>query len=172
MPFFLRKISIRRWDSLPWLPTGDLQADSLKDLKTENNCLSVWWVEDDLSNLDQVVAALAANCDDVANFDYSLFDQNLISVDNIEAKRIKGASLDENANSSWHRDLAEMSGFKLVRLAKSIFTGSTKKRILEKQVLKLIAKAVASGNIDKASLKEKVKEKVDRLRSNRGITQQ
>lgn len=95
MPLVLRKIRKSKWyktERVSWLEEGQLQADALADLKTTNNELSVWHIEDDKSNLEEVVAALAANCDDVSNLDYALFDQQLLSEIDIRIKATKGGS--------------------------------------------------------------------------------
>ena len=66
MPLFLRIIRKAKWyknEQVPWLPEGELQADTLTDLSTKSNELSVWHIEDDRSNLEQVVTALAAGRD-------------------------------------------------------------------------------------------------------------
>lgn len=63
MPLILRKIEKGRWNSdpqaVPWLPPGEVQAQALLDLAPKDNGLSVWLIEEDRSNLDRVVAALA-----------------------------------------------------------------------------------------------------------------
>ena len=64
MSFFLRKIRKAKWykdEKDTWLADGELQADSLVDLKTDDNALSVWYIEHDKSNLKRVIAALGAN---------------------------------------------------------------------------------------------------------------
>jgi hypothetical protein len=81
MPFFLRTIRKARWynvEGVSWLEKGDIQADPLADLNTKGNELSVWLVENDRSNLEQVVTALAATRTDISNLDYALLDVRLL----------------------------------------------------------------------------------------------
>lgn len=78
MPLILRMISKGKWlpePNLPWLKEDELQADVFHELKTGENTLSVWSIADDRSNLERVVAALAANRNRVSNFDYALISQ-------------------------------------------------------------------------------------------------
>ena len=87
MPFILRTIRKSKWykhERVPWLVEGELQADALGDLRTSDNELSVWLVEDDESNLEQVVTALAVTRQRISNVDYALFDLQFLSELNIK----------------------------------------------------------------------------------------
>ena len=82
MPFVLRKIRKSKWwkhPGVPWLAHSDLQADALGDLQTSSNQLSVYHIEDDKSNLEQIVTALAASRDTIANLDYALLDLQIVT---------------------------------------------------------------------------------------------
>jgi len=163
VPLFLRIIRKAKWyknEQVPWLPEGELQADTLTDLSTKSNELSVWHIEDDRSNLEQVVTALAAGRDNIASLDYALFDQQTLLAINIKIKETKGGSPDEKVNS-WHRDLVELSATKLMALAKVIQTEAVKGRILPKDIIRLIKQAIASGQIERAKLKPGIVAKID-----------
>ena len=43
-----------------WLPAGEFQGGSLVDLQTQDNCLSVYLINDD-AHIERVAVALAAN---------------------------------------------------------------------------------------------------------------
>jgi len=168
MPHILRKIRKARWYkynqlNFPWLLEEDIPADPLGDLATNNNTLSVWQINDDQSNLHQVVTALAANSDDIANLDYTIFDQQLLQEINITIKLTKGNSPDEMANLSWHHDLIELSARRLIDLAKAIWTHGEIKRIPEKEILNLIAQAVGSEQIQSIKLRPKIRMKIDKF---------
>ena len=167
MPFILRKIRKAKWyrsDAVPWLAEGDLQADSLADLATKGNSLSVYVVADGHSNLERIVAGLSANCDFVSNFDYALFRQETLDEINIEVKETSGETPDTSVNA-WHRDLIELSASKIVALANQISTKAERKRILSRRILELLAQAVTSGQIDRDKLKLKPEQaaRVDEL---------
>ena len=162
MPLLLRKIRKNRWyKDLAWLPGGNLQADSLVDLTTKDNKLSVWFIKDDMSNLERVIAALAANRDFIANFDYALFSEEILEKKDIKTEKSKGDSKDYEANDQWHRDLYELSATKLLDIAEHIFNEGTIKRIQEKQVEKHINEAVQTGKIKFETLEEEVKSKIN-----------
>lgn len=165
MPLLLRAIRKNRWytsdsGTVSWLLKGEIQADPLGDLATRDNTLSVWQVEDDNSNLNQVIAALASSRDSISNLDYVVFDIDLLVGTGIKIEINRGATPYEMANI-WHRDLVELTATKLVRLAETMLTHSRIERILEKKILHLIKDAVQNEQIDKAKLKEGVTKKLD-----------
>src|SRR5215510_4864620 len=106
MAFLLRKIRKTRWyrtESFDWLPNGELPADPLSDLGTKSNELSVYHVAADESNLDRIIASLAANVDQLAHVDFALFDESVISELGIKIKPSKGDLPDDQVNN-WHSD--------------------------------------------------------------------
>ena len=162
MPLYLRKIDSKRvWDNdepLPWLAEDDIQADPVTDLKTSNNILSVFYVTDKTTGLDRIVAALAATRNSINHLDYILFDERLLLELGIKIARKTGETPDEQVND-WHRDLIELSGFKLVKLVKLIFTKGTIGRIQERRVKQLIKNSTDSGWLsrkDKIKLKDPI----------------
>lgn len=137
--------STRWYNERPsWLREDDISADPLGDLATNENTLSVWHVEEDKSNLDQVVTALAASSDNISNLDYALFDRELLSEFSIKINPSQGGSPDEKTNTFWHFDLIELSALKLVELAKAMLVKAERKQVSEKMILQLIAQAIVS----------------------------
>lgn len=169
MPLVLRKIRKARWyrlEGVSWLAEGDVHADPLADLPTSENRLSVWHVEDDRSNLERVVAALAASCGAVSNLDYALLDQQVLSTTlKVKIEGNRGASPDDKANESWHRDLVELSASKLVELAKAFLANGERDRVPEKKVRRLLADAVASGNVDSRRVDARIRADIDKHRT-------
>lgn len=110
MPLVLRTIRQSRWleDSFPWLEEGDAPADPLGDLATQDNELSVWIIDDEKSNLNQVVAAMAATRGHLSNLDFALFDLRFLSELNIKIAITTGGTPDKEVNT-WHRDLVKLS---------------------------------------------------------------
>jgi hypothetical protein len=164
MPLILRKIRKSKWykhANVGWLPDGEVQADALGDLKTEENALSVWWLDDNKSNLNDLVAALASKCDTVANLDYALLDIDILSSLGIKLVETDGDSLHRDANDSWHRDLVELSASKLLALASAIASSGETKRIYPNVIIPLIASSVKAGQIDKDKLQAKVRTKIE-----------
>ncbi|MCK4296647.1 MAG: hypothetical protein KAX28_08360 [Candidatus Marinimicrobia bacterium] len=163
MPLLLRKIRKSKWYLLPWLSKGDLQADSIVDLSTKNNELSVWFIKDDKSNLERIITALAARCDYLSNFDYALFNPKILEEKNIKKRRSKGSSADDEANELWHLNLYELSALKILSLAQHIFNDGKIKRIQEKQIGKYINKGLQEGKIKPEVLKDGIKSKIGTL---------
>lgn len=162
MPLLLRAIRKNRWcksDPVPWLTQGEIQADPLGDLVTGGNTLSVWLVQDDQSNLNEVILALAVSRDTISNLDYTIFDISLLENMSIKVEVNEGKTPYEKANS-WHRDLVELTASKLVKLAEGILYSSKITRKSEKEILGLIKGAVGSGQIDKTKLKPSILNKL------------
>jgi hypothetical protein len=155
VPLFLRKVRQSRWFPVKgpvWFPEHDVQADPLGDITTSGNTLSVYQIEDDKSNLERVVAAMAANNQTLSNFDYLLFNRDSLRALDIDYKQTKGATPDAGVNE-WHRDIIRLSGLKLVNLAREMLHNGEKGRISEKNVSQLIAKSLAKGELDQAKVK-------------------
>jgi hypothetical protein len=153
-----------------WLAPGEIPADPLKDLITSNNTLSLWHIEDDRSNLERVIAAIAATCDVSSNFDFVLFDRRQVEDLAIKLEFHPGDTPDEKANASWHYDATELSASRLVNLATRMFSDKAViERLLEKNVLALIAAAVLEQRINLAKLSQRLRAKVEPLVANRNL---
>lgn len=149
MPFFLRVIRKSKWyktADVPWLGHGELQADALADLKTASNELSVWEINDDRKNLDDVVVACACTRGHLANVDYALIGQDIVTGLGIRVSRTAGVSRCPMANQ-FHCDLVELTATRLIQLAKMIKAWGQIARISEKAVQVLLAKAAQNGEI-------------------------
>jgi hypothetical protein len=140
-----------------------LQADALGDLSTSNNTLSVWYVEEDRSNLEQIITALAATHQSLSNFDYALLEVQVLSGLNIPINPSPGNTPDGEANVSWHRDLIELSAQNLLELAQAIMARGEKARVSEREVRRLIGQAVASGRIERTRLQPRVRDEIDKM---------
>jgi hypothetical protein len=157
VPLLLRAIRKSRWNktNCPWLPVGDIQADPLGDLATGSNTLSVWLVQDDRSNLNDVLLALGASRDTASNLDYTIFDIDLLVNINIKLETNEGKTPYAKANC-WHRDLVELTANKIVKLAESLLKNAELERFSEKEMIKLIQDAVNNKQIDRTKLKPSI----------------
>ena len=106
-----------------------MPADPLGDLRTSHNKLSVFEVED-RSNVDRILAALAAGGMKLSSKGFVLFDSELLAEIGIEIEASLGQTDDEKINS-WHKDLINLSGHKLVKLARAILTTGESGTVLE-----------------------------------------
>lgn len=139
------------------LKDDDAQADALASLKTSGNLLSVWIIDDDRSNLNRVIAALAAGRDFLDKLDYALIDAAAIEDIGVYFNQAAGNTPDKGANQRWHQDLAGLTGRRLVALAAKMH-GSNMTRIPKKGVRDLILESIASGFVARESLKDKLRE--------------
>src|SRR5271165_3794121 len=79
MPFYFRKIQLARWNREPaeqYLLRENVPGDSIRDLATTSNTLSLWEVADDMSTLPDVIAAFASSfseLDKIVGSEISIF---------------------------------------------------------------------------------------------------
>jgi hypothetical protein len=145
-----------------------MQADVFSDLKTDSNRLSVWYIDDDLANLDRVLTALAANLHRLSNVDYVLLNNDVVMALNLRMEQTEGGSLDQKVNQ-WHRDLDIGTAGRLVDLAKEIYSrADCRRRKPEKELKGLLVRAVSSGRIDKGKLNEPLRAQLDKLLGSSG----
>ena len=161
MPRFFRKISKAKWyqdAGLEWLRAGELQADALNDLRTNENELSLFLIEDGDQNLERVVAAVASTGKSLRHVDYAeLFSEELEGID-IRPERSDGETHDQEVNRKWHFDARKLSAEKILALAHIVGAPGTKRaRIPEAKVIEYVRKAVSDGFISRDALDEKVR---------------
>ena len=158
MAFVLRIISKAKW--IPFEKSGfcvgQVQADAMNDLKTKDNKLSIWILDEEKSNLERVVAAVASKREKLSKFDYAVFDLKLVDKMKIKREVTKGDSPDLNTNNL-HNDLVELSTKELYKLANAIQFKSTKGRFLGEDVKNLIQENINKGNIDFDKMNQKIR---------------
>ncbi|RMF82799.1 MAG: hypothetical protein D6737_00620 [Chloroflexi bacterium] len=164
MPFLLRKVTRPKWYPLPWLADGEFQADAFVDLRTRDNKLSVWQVDDERKNLTRLITALAANGNKPDNLDYALLDLQVIQAIGITIATVNGDTPDKAANM-WHRDLVELSAARLFDLARAIHQHGSIERIPKKQIIGLIHQSIEAGHFEVSDLKPDLANKL-RLSTN------
>lgn len=149
MPTLLRKVKHNRWlrePALPWLNQDDIPSDPLADLNTSAQTLSVWAVADDESNVERIVRNLALMSNKTDSSGYVLFDSAILEGIGIDLVRADGNTPDTEANA-WHRDLVNLSGRKLVALARAVLEQGTPRILLKKRICELIVEGVAAKQI-------------------------
>ncbi len=160
MPLLIKLDNKRMWDRPDWLAAGEVPAEAVQDFRADGNELSVWYVEPDQSNLDRVLTAIAANREHFEKIDYAVFDDAVVDRCGIAVQATPGQLPDEHANRTWHRDLVELSGRKLVSLAESIAVGSAERRQMA-QVKALLSAAARAGHIRKELMKAALAAKLE-----------
>ena len=154
MPFLLRRIRKSNWyEIIGTSPTDEqIRNGPLLDLVSDDNALSVCYIENDRWNLEQVVVALASLRDHISNLDYALVDEQLLLALDIKVVQTNGKTLDQEANTRWHRDLIELSDYKLIALVRTIAEKGETTRISLKEITRLIQEAVGTGRLDRTRL--------------------
>ena len=69
--------------------------------------------------------------------------------------------MDEDANVSWHEDLRELSGIKLLDLAVLIQTKAEFKRVQKNDIGPLISDSIRSGHIKPDRISVRIRKKLD-----------
>ena len=123
----LRKIDRKvLWDKTPsngekaWLAVGELRADALEDISTDDNRLSIYVLEDGVEvTIERVVGAIAATREHIAKLDYVTFDPEILGELNLEVEPVLGKTLDPLINSC-HRDLIHLTATKLANLGNTM----------------------------------------------------
>ncbi|MDP1713899.1 MAG: hypothetical protein Q8L41_04060 [Anaerolineales bacterium] len=139
---------------MTWLSESELQADALDDLRTKSNELSIFHINQDTSNLNRVVAALAISFDDPSNFDFALLNEETMSNMGIKWKRSPGVLSDKEVNDL-HSDLYELSDSRLLELARTIKAKAIIDRKDYLEVLNIVAASLANGHIDRSKIRWK-----------------
>ncbi|SRR6266550_3482395 len=157
MPYLLRKIRRVRWDpelvkEVPGLSPDEYPSDCLADLNTAQCSLSLWQINDDQSNLDDVVAALGSNCDRIANLDYAIIDREKVEPIS-DLKKTIGQSPHITANDNWHWDLIGLSTDRLKGLAEVMYSQAKRIRITQKDVGNLVQRALDKRQLDRTRLR-------------------
>ena len=164
MSLVLRKLDRRAaFHRIPGVEAGTVQADALSDLKTQGNTLSVWLIDEDRTNLNRIVAALAAGRHRLDKLDYALIDRRRLELLDIQIISKKGNSFDVQANTLWHQDLTELTGNNLLELAVVMQAKAEFIRASKKDVGALIATSINDGFIDSHQINEKFKKSLPGL---------
>src|SRR4051812_13446215 len=137
---------MERWleDDPSWLDAADAVGDQVSDFRTSENRLSVFEVpsEDSKSHL-RVAAALTASRGKLDDVEYCLIDEEMLSRVAVKTEATPGRTPDPVVNS-WHKDLVDLSGLVLTRLAVEVRT-LAKERFLREDLQDELLTAIRDG---------------------------
>ncbi|MBN2238176.1 MAG: hypothetical protein JW712_00240 [Dehalococcoidales bacterium] len=113
MPYFLRALySNIKWEKTQyssWLKEDELPSCVIRDLRADDNSLSLWEIDDDKSNLLNVVSALAAQRKSIKNdFDYALLESHILDEVSFNPTKKSGITPYTSINT-FHRDVPNLS---------------------------------------------------------------
>lgn len=163
MPYLLRtlrKIKFARDEQPHWVPIGEVQADALKELKTGDNVLSVWEIDDERANFERVLTAIAGAQQHLANLDYALLDIRVVHELGIAIVESPGEVPDGSVANEWHRDLVDLTAGKVAELAKLILIHALLERRTMSNVRDMLKRGIEAGHIDPSELTEDVMKKL------------
>ena len=156
--YYLRKIEIKRWNGRP-----DGDSDSVSDLVTSNHELSVWEVDEDLSNLSDMALATALTKDKLEELCFVLLRREEIEAQygwNVPLEAQDGVTgfdsqKQRHKNFMLHTisDMGQLASY-IHAIIKSEDMDRIKV-ISEQDLLKMLAKKFRSGEIDENKLKVK-----------------
>ena len=148
MALLLLKVRHENWfkeAAAPFLELGDAPADPFVDLRTKQNLLSVWEVEDDRSNLVRVVRGIAVGAQRPDHAGYILFEPGRLEAAEIEIRITAGGSKDNGINGR-HRDLV-LSGKKLVALARLLLLHGETGVVTKPEILESAEEGIRTGEL-------------------------
>src|SRR5262249_54178225 len=116
---------------------------------------SVWLIEGGDTNLDRVIAGLAAARANIDPIEARLVDAAAVEKLEIKAEKAKGQSKDPEANERWHYNLLDLTHAKLAALARLLATAGTAIERDEPEVVTLIVASVKAAHISLDALKPK-----------------
>jgi hypothetical protein len=148
------------WEITPedkmWLLDDEIPADPLSDLKTKNNTLSVYFINDDKADLTRCVSAYASARDKIVEIHCVIFDVRIVQELKIEIHQSEGNLSDEYVNKI-HRNLIQLSSQKLVNLAIRIINENETYEFTRDQVYRLIHESLEKNWLDPNKIPDKLK---------------
>jgi len=122
--------------------------------------VSLWTIDPSETNLERVIAAIAACRDFLKPVEYLVFPETILAELGIPLVVSEGDTPDAYANSTWHRHLAIDSQAEALRVVRALRTRGAEcepRRCPKPTVKMLLVQSVQSGHIQLESLKDEVR---------------
>ena len=163
MPLAFRKIERKPlWIREPegelkaWLTAGELQADALGELATQQNKLSIYLVDEQAGiTIDRIVTAFAARRQRIVKLDFITFDPALLQELKIASEKTAGDTSDAAVNAS-HIDLINLTASKLVQFGTALLQSGALSRKMDQAVGQLINVGLKAGHIAQKDLSPEI----------------
>jgi len=166
MSYFLREVySNIKWDKTQfpsWLKEGELPSCIIRDLRADDNAISLWEINDDKSNLPDVIAALvvAKRKKFKNDFDYALLDENLLNQPSFKPRKITGKTPYHVANS-YHCDVPKLPISSVVYFAHLLRRYGKFDRMGWKDIETQLKDAHKRSQLDVSTLESDLKQQLD-----------
>ena len=115
--------------------------------------MSVYEIDDEKSNLQDVIASLAAKRDDVQRLDYVLVEESLLTGEGIQFQKTDGDTPHKEVNEKYHLNVIELSGNKISVLGNKILNSKIES-INRKKIKTIIAEFLGDGTFSEDDLKQ------------------
>lgn len=165
MPYYLRAIhSNLEWhnpDYSSWLQQNELPSCVVRDLRADNNALSLWEISDDQSNLLDIIAAFVSSSSHGLkdNFDYALLSSNYL--DDISFTPIKSSgNTPYTIFNHYHCDIPNLSLNQVVYFAYLLSRHGIFERIGWKDIQNRLKEAHTKGQLDLNQIKSGLKKQL------------
>ena len=158
MPKVVRKIDHGKWMQRRILEGETPSADAITNcLKTTNNTLSLWAIDDD-SEMDEAVLAIGSQFNDLDAIDIVTIDTSSITRRGLSTNQCPGLTPYKRFEDR-HLDVVGLDYASLGLMADVIIDSlrqGSLKRIMREELKAIISKGVEEGKIEWADLKKKV----------------
>lgn len=163
MPFLVRRIQVAKWQKiLNSKNPNDSCADAITNcLRTKENTLSVWQIED-LGQLENAILALITSSQqtNLSTLNIVIIDGDTLQNENLEIVESEGDTMAKFLRDT-HRDIANLTYSRLGKVKDIILncleSESENYRIFTRKDLKLILQtAITEGKVDKDNLNQEL----------------
>jgi len=161
MPYFLRAIySNIEWDNpdyRSWLQGNELPSCIVRDLRADDNALSLWEISDDQSNLLDIIAAFVSLSNGIKDdFDYALLSVNYLNEITFMPSRKPAITAYTNFNH-YHHDIPNLSINQVVYFAYLLSRHGIFDRMGWKDIANRLKEAHTRSHLDLTKMKKRLK---------------
>jgi len=164
MSFYVRKIEKGKWLKKDLPEQEGPSADAITNcIRTKNNKLSLWEINDDDDNdIENAVIAIAAAGDHLDTFDIVRFNEIALSEKGLSTETNPGKTSYKCMVSN-HRDIVNLDYKKLGKVSEIIMdeiTNNRDKRFTFPKIKELLLNAISEGKINQDELSPFILEKL------------
>jgi hypothetical protein len=130
----------------------------MNEFRTRENTVSVFVVDSERKNAARILSAIMSAKDAGSGLiatDCLIFASESVEALGIPIREEPGLTPDMEANK-WHRDLADLSADRLVKLAEVLVKNADLHAVLEGELVEALKGAAANGELQKEKLSSKV----------------
>jgi hypothetical protein len=141
-----------------WLSAGEIPADCLADLRTDQCTLSLWEVDEAKSRVMDVACGVVAGGMKIAHFDYALFPIDQLNQFGALDK-VGGATPLEDINA-WHWDLGQLSAQRVLQFAVFLSGNAQFHRIPKADIRQRLRELLRADKMKLESLSDGVRDEI------------